>query len=136
MSWQAPAANEWFSTIVRAVTLGGDPPSPPPGAPGPFAHADPEWTSALLAGTGFDDIVIVPVEESVVLGSDAEEGFGRLSTSLGWMMAGLDDSGRRQALDDLRAALVSHETADGVALGSAAWLITASATATAARRGT
>ena len=70
-------------------------------------------------------------------GSDAEEGFGRLSASLGWMMAGLDDSERRQALDDLRTALVAHETADGVALGSSAWLITATASsATGARRGT
>ena len=67
-------------------------------------------------------------------GVDADEGFGRLSASLGWMMAGLDDSERRQALDNLRTALAAHETADGVALGSAAWLITA--TATGARRGT
>ena len=128
MSWQAPVANEWFATIVGALTLGRDVPSPPPGASGPFAHADPDWTSALLAGAGFDDIALISVEEPMYFGRHADEGFGRLSSSLGWMMAGLDDSQRRQALDDLSTALVAHEGADGVAFGSAAWLITATAT--------
>lgn len=33
----------------------------------------------------------------------------------------------RRALDDVRAALAPHETADGVLLGGAGWLVTAAA---------
>jgi hypothetical protein len=41
------------------------------------------------------------------------------------MLQPLDDDTRRAALDELRATVAAHETADGVRFGSSAWLITA-----------
>ena len=37
----------------------------------------------------------------------------------------LDDATKAQALDNLRAIMVAHETENGVMFGSAAWIITA-----------
>jgi ubiquinone/menaquinone biosynthesis C-methylase UbiE len=134
LSWQAPAANEWFSTLVDTLTLGRGLPQPPPGTPGPFTHADPRAVRAILADAGFGSIDVESLELPVHLGFDAADGFERLTEIAGWMMEPLDDGERRQALDGLRAAVVAHQTPDGVAFGSASWLITA--TATGARRGT
>ena len=44
---------------------------------------------------------------------------------VGWMLEGLDETGRRRALDDLRATIAAHATAEGVVFGSAAWIIRA-----------
>ena len=44
---------------------------------------------------------------------------------LGWMLAGLDEAGRGQALGNLRATLTAHDTGHGVLYQSAAWLIRA-----------
>jgi SAM-dependent methyltransferase len=134
MSWQAAAANEWFSTLVDKLTLGRGLPPPPPGTPGPFTHADSAAVREILAGAGFGSIEVESVEVPIYLGVDAADGFERLTEVAGWMAESLDDGERRQALDGLRAALVAHQTPDGVAFGSASWMITA--TATGARRGT
>ena len=44
---------------------------------------------------------------------------------LGWMLDGLDDTGRARALGSLRATLAAHDTGHGVQYGSAAWTIQA-----------
>jgi hypothetical protein len=44
---------------------------------------------------------------------------------LGWMLEGLDERQRTQALSTLRATVTTHSTADGVVYGSGAWLIRA-----------
>jgi hypothetical protein len=43
----------------------------------------------------------------------------------GWMVEDLDRAAATHAFDRMRATLRAHETTDGVAFGSAAWLITA-----------
>lgn len=45
---------------------------------------------------------------------------------MGWVLAGLDDTGRARHVDDLRATMAVHESSDGVVFGSAAWTISAS----------
>lgn len=42
-----------------------------------------------------------------------------------WMLEGLDDRRRACALKALRTSIQTHQTARGVAYGSAAWLVTA-----------
>ena len=41
------------------------------------------------------------------------------------LLADLDEAKKRQALDNLRALVVAHQTPDGVVFGSAAWVMTA-----------
>jgi hypothetical protein len=47
---------------------------------------------------------------------------------LGWMLQGLDENGRDQALDNLRATLIAHDTGRGVLYDSATWTIQATRT--------
>ena len=47
---------------------------------------------------------------------------------LGWMLEGLDNDQRGQALATLRATVTAHATADCVIYSSAAWLIRAQRT--------
>src|SRR5438270_554173 len=42
------------------------------------------------------------------------------------MLADLDEASKAKALDNLRATVAAHETADGVIFRSAAWVVTAS----------
>ncbi len=44
---------------------------------------------------------------------------------MGWMLDGLDDTGRTRALDDLHRTMAAHASPDGVLFDSAAWVISA-----------
>ena len=126
VSWRSPTDNEWFISLVRAML--GDaplPPPPPPTAPSPFRHADPSATTGILTAAGFAQVELQPLDVPMYFGRDAEEGYPIMRDLLGWMVRDQDSAARHQALDRLRRLLVEHESADGVTLGSAAWLITA-----------
>jgi hypothetical protein len=58
-------------------------------------------------------------------GRDAEDAHQFVAGLLGWMLQGLEEDGRRRALDALRSTTSAHETPDGVLYDSAAWLIRA-----------
>src|SRR5947208_10200043 len=42
LTWQALPANEWIRELSGALAAGRSLPTPPPGAPGPFALSDPD----------------------------------------------------------------------------------------------
>ena len=88
-------------------------------APGALAKADPRWqrpdsqmsrwtrcTSPYGSGP-------IPTTRCFVLGL------------MGWMLDGLDDTGRKRALGALSAAVTAHAGSDGVTFASGAWLIRA-----------
>ena len=58
-------------------------------------------------------------------GTDADDPHRFVLGQLGWMLEDLDDGGRVRALDGLRTTVSAHETDDGVAYESAAWIIRA-----------
>ncbi|MQY04903.1 Ubiquinone/menaquinone biosynthesis C-methyltransferase UbiE [Actinomadura sp. RB68] len=122
--WQPLQANEWFLSLAGALAAGRPLPPPQPGAPGPFALADPGRVRGLLTGAGFTDPDIRPLQKSMCFGADPDEAYDFLAGLLGWMLEGLDDDRRRQALGALRATLEEHHGPDGVRYASAAWLIT------------
>jgi hypothetical protein len=99
--------------------------APPPEAPSPFRHADPDATTAVLTAAGFAQVGFTPLDAPMYLGRDAGEGFPVLSELLGWMVRELEPAERDGALAAMRSLLQAHETDEGVALGCAAWLITA-----------
>jgi SAM-dependent methyltransferase len=125
LSWQGPDRNEWLSAFTEALTLGKGLAPPPPGAPSPFAHADPERATEILTKAGFEHVATEGLELPMYFGTGAEEGYAVLSEMLGWMTADLQAADRTRALENLRSTLVAHQTSDGVAYGSASWLITA-----------
>jgi SAM-dependent methyltransferase len=120
LTWQEPARNEWFAEITGA--LAGRPlPGPPPGAPGPFAFADPDTVVTLLDGAGFADVQVTDVREPEVFGTDPVVARDVMAELLGWLIGDDADAARAALLATMRA----HDGPDGITFGSAAWLATA-----------
>ena len=119
------AANEWIREISGALAAGRDLPAPPPDAPGPFSLADPERSRAVLDPAGFRDVDLEAFEAPMWFGTDADDAHRFVLGLVGWMLDGLDESGRARARDDLRSTMEAHATPDGVVFQSAAWTITA-----------
>lgn len=96
---------------------------------GPTSFADPARVRSVLTDAGFRDVTCTRVEADQVWGSDVPDaaGFiadwGPVKYHLGQVGEGTADVAR----EALSTALQSFETADGVRLRGAAWLVTASA---------
>ena len=127
LAWRTFTENEWLTTIFDACAAGRDLPTPPDGSPGPFGLADAARTSEVLGAAGFDAVVPTPLDEPVLLGTDADDAWSFVS-SLGivrGLTGSLDDDTRGKALAALEETVAAHETPEGVTFGSAAWLYTA-----------
>ncbi|MGY1803871.1 class I SAM-dependent methyltransferase [Blastococcus sp. SYSU D00922] len=125
--WQEFSCNEWLRLLVETLAAGRDLPRPPPGAPGPFALADPDAVRRILTAAGFGDVDLADVREPVLLGADADDAYAYVS-SLGpvrAMLGGLDEPTGERVLAELRARLAERAGRDGVLLGAAAWVVTA-----------
>jgi SAM-dependent methyltransferase len=125
LTWQPLVHNEWIGEFMAALSAGRELPAPPPGAPGPFSLADPEHVRSVLGGAGFDDITLDGIAARMWFGSNADDAFQFILGLLGWMLEGVDATGRAQALGALRRTLAAHETDDGVIYDSAAWIVEA-----------
>ena len=138
VSWRSAAENEWFTSLVHALRPDLPVIAPPPDAPSPFRHADPDVTTSILTAVGFEQVALTPLDAPMYFGRDAEEGF-RLDLAdhpgeevahdpealLAWLVREVEPAERVESLARLRGLLQAHETGDGVAMGCAAWLITA-----------
>jgi SAM-dependent methyltransferase len=122
LTWQPPAANEWFREITGALAAGRDLPTPPPDAPSPFSLADPDVIDGVLTAAGFRDTAIEEVAAPMWFGHDTDDAHRMVSGLMGWMLDGLDEAARTRALEDLRATIAAHETPEGVLFGSATWV--------------
>ena len=125
LAWQGPGPNEWIRELGGALAAGRDLPGPPPGAPGPFSLADPARTRTLLASAGFSGVTLDALSEPMWFGSDPGDARRFVLGLMGWMLDGLDDTGRNRALGALSATLTAHAGSDGVTFASGAWLIRA-----------
>ncbi|MEY2398779.1 MAG: hypothetical protein QOJ00_1953 [Actinomycetota bacterium] len=125
--WQEMARNEWLSEIRAALAVGRSLPTPPNGMPGPFGLADDAATRETLIAAGYANVRIEAVDEPMYLGDDVDDAYAFVA-DLGivrGLTAGLDDETKAGALRALRDVVASHSSADGVLMGTAAWLITA-----------
>jgi SAM-dependent methyltransferase len=129
--WQPLFSNQWMTIPALAVAEHVALPDPPaPGTPGPFSLGDAEHLRAILVGAGFADASITPFETSLLLGGvgsvDDAVTFLR-STGMGrTLLREAPVDAVEAALAGVRAALAPHHDGDGVRLGSAAWIVTAS----------
>ena len=127
--WQEMLKNEWI--LVPGLALAEHVPLPdlgPPGGPGMFALADPERIRSVLSGAGFASVAVEPLDEPVLVG-----GGGSVATTIEFLeQRGLARTMLKDVTGDLRArataavasALEPFETADGVRMRTAAWLVT------------
>jgi SAM-dependent methyltransferase len=129
LAWRTLSENDWMMSLRRALAFGRELPVPPPGAPTPFALADPERVRSILQPAGFDDVELTPIDELVDLGTDAADAlaFAKTMGIVEGLINGLGPDERVEAMANLDALFREHETPDGVLLNSAAWLITARA---------
>jgi len=126
--WQEMLANEWIAVPAMAMVAHvGIPDLPAPGAPGPFALADPERTRGLLESAGWSGVVIEPFNAGMRLGSDPEDVLDfMLSDEMGRRLtAGKDPEAVRAGSEAALNALRPYATAEGVVLGGAAWIVSA-----------
>lgn len=131
--WRPMKENGWVSVpYFAALPHLPEQEKPVPGAPGPFAFADPERFRGILKEAGYKDISIDPFDASLTLGQGADAvplaleqtlAIGPLSRAL----KGLPDETKARVTDAVREALVKHETENEVRLGGAVWLVSARA---------
>jgi SAM-dependent methyltransferase len=125
MTWQSVADNEWVRELRGALAAGREVPTPPPGAPGPFALSDRTRIRDVLERSGFARVEIDALSAGMWFGADVDHAQQFVSGLLGWALDGLDERGRSQALDGLRHSVAAHEGPDGVIYDSAAWIVRA-----------
>jgi SAM-dependent methyltransferase len=125
LTWRPAAENEWLRDFTGAYAQGRELPPFPPEGPHPFSLSDPERVRRVLGGAGFTEIELVPLDVPLYFGPDVDQAEELVLGVTGWMLEGLDAPGRAQALADLRASLVRHDSGAGVAYDSATWIITA-----------
>ena len=121
--WQGPGPNEWVRELGGALAAGRNLPAPPPGAPGPFALADPGRTRTLLASAGFSEVTLDALHEPMWFGCDPDDAHRFVLGLMGWMLDGLYSAARKRALDALSATVSAHAGSDGITFASGAWLI-------------
>ncbi len=128
--WQPPKLNAWVSAPMMAVK---DllPESAPmdPHAPGPFAFADAQRTQRLLEDAGWRDVQIDDLRWAMKLGENAEDAM-RFATQIGPLAGALrelPESKHAVIRDRVLSAVKPHETADGVMMDAASWVVTANA---------
>ena len=81
-----------------------------------------------MTGARFTSIDIAPIQAPMWFGVSTDDAYTFALGLLGWMLEGLDNDQRGQALAALRATVTAHATTNGVIYHSAAWLIRAQRT--------
>lgn len=126
-TWQPLLANEWLVVPGAALLDFGELPESGGAGPGMFAQSDPALVVNLLDQAGFDHIDVQPITVPLRLGGDldaatthlADVGPGRA------VLATIPETEHPAALAAVRASLADHVTDDGVHLGGAILLTSA-----------
>jgi SAM-dependent methyltransferase len=126
--WREVALNEFFSVPFAAVAPHVPARSPAgPGAPGQLSLASPDRVRDLLGGAGFTGIGLSEVTTTLRIGQDPEDAAAYI-TGMGpayALLAGTSPETRAAAIQSLRDTFATRATKDGVHLGAAVWLVTA-----------
>jgi SAM-dependent methyltransferase len=126
--FRGPAENEIFTGVGKLLPPPETPPDPT--APGPMAFADPERVRAILSDAGWTNIAFEPFDFAMVAGvgedavSDALDYFKVIGPAAA-AMADMTPEEREEIMGKVRAYLRTKEFDGVVALGAAAWIVTA-----------
>jgi len=129
LCWQAVTENPWMLVPMGAIASVVELPAPTPGAPGPFAFADPERVTGILESAGFAEVSLDSVQRKIVVGGGSVEGAVDFMMRIGPAGAALreaDDAARKQAERAIGDALSPLADDQGqLRLDSATWIVTA-----------
>lgn len=127
--WCAADENPWIvAPAAAAFSILPAPEKSPPGAPGPFSLSDQTHAHEMLTAANFSNISFEKIEQTVNMGS-IEEALETLC-NMGPAASALTEASpadRERALGAMREVLLGNETAEGVILAGAAWLVRADA---------
>jgi len=126
--WQEMFANEWIAVPSMAMVAHvGIPELPEPGAPGPFALADPERITNLLGSAGWSEVTVEGHTDGMRMGRDPDDVVAfMLSDEMGRrLVEGRDPDTVRAGISAALEALQPYATPEGVVLSGACWLVTA-----------
>jgi SAM-dependent methyltransferase len=126
--WKDMFSNEWLCVpAMAAVAHVGMPEPDAPGAPGPFALADPDRIRELLGSSGFSEISVQDATDGLWMGIDADDVTSFMAAdALGRrLLEGKEEANVAAALDAVRESLRTHAGGDGVRLNGQYWVVTA-----------
>jgi SAM-dependent methyltransferase len=122
------SANPFFTEVAAFLPAPAQPSYPY--APGPFAFADPDRVGRLLAAAGWNDVAFEAVDFPLVAGAgedpvdEALAYFGRIGPAARAIRE-LEGPARDSFTAALRSLAEAHCRDGEVALGAAAWIVTA-----------
>ena len=126
--WQDLVVNEWLMVPVGAALAHVPMPDlGEPGGPGPFSLADPDRIRSLLEGIGLNDVSVDDFRCPMVMGASVDDtvAFMQGTDMAATLMADVSDEAADAAWEAVGAALAPYTGSDGVVLGGAAWIVTA-----------
>ena len=128
LCWRTRDENPFFTIgFAEAAALVGLRQMPGPNAA--FSLADAGRVGALLRVAGFGGIEFAKVDEPILIGRDIDDvvEYERSSPSASEVLAGLSPAQAAELTGQVRDRLVAYVSPGGVAMPSAAWLVTAQA---------
>ena len=130
--WRSPPENEWVKVPLEGISPHLVPgPAPDPHAPGPFAFSSRARVEQILGTAGYSDVRIEPLELLVAWtrSPDLEVGVELLARMgpASRKLNDVSDEVRARAVDGMREALRPYQSAHGLSLGCACWVVSAHA---------
>ena len=128
VAWRSPAENPFMTTVERAVApLLPDLPPRKTSGPGQFAFADSAFVHDVLAGGGWRDVAVTPLDVPCAFPAAALDGYVAGVGPVGLALREANDDTRNRVLAAGRAALAPFVHGDTVRFLAATWRIAARA---------
>ncbi|WP_231386978.1 class I SAM-dependent methyltransferase [Nocardia sp. BMG111209] len=126
--WRGPEENPFMTTPERtAATLLPNLRLPDPGEPGRFALADRDRVTAILDGSGWNEVALRPIDvECTMPEADLNWYISRMGV-VGNAVQAVDEPTRERVVSAVRAALEPFVHGDRVRYPTACWMIEARA---------
>jgi SAM-dependent methyltransferase len=125
--WRSAEDNPFMTTAERAAAPLVTVPERVPGAPGQFAHADPDHVRRVLHDSGWRDVELTPIDPICTMPvADLDRYVVELGP-LGRALSGADDGLRSRVLAQVRPAFDPYVDGGQVRFPAACWLVHASA---------
>ncbi|XVU29080.1 class I SAM-dependent methyltransferase [Actinoplanes sp. CA-054009] len=124
--WRAIEENPFMSTAERAAgPLMPELPPRPAGGPGQFGLADPALVRGVLAGGGWSDVALEPLDVELTMPESELNGYFTRLGPVGQVLPDVPEPRRSQIVETVRAAFDPFISGTNVRFTAACWLITA-----------
>ncbi|HXI59527.1 MAG TPA: methyltransferase domain-containing protein [Polyangia bacterium] len=126
--WAAPERNPWLTVAMGVLKRYIEIPSPPAGATGIFAFADPSRLRAAIEAAGFRDVRVDPLDVDAIDFATGAEYFSfvfEIAGPLTSLYAQLDQATQEQVARDVAAeARRASRSRERVSLSGVTWVAT------------